>query len=80
MKRLLSTIHASKDPDTNPSDRAEAIIQSLDVALKRLRKIYRTCNNSYKEHGADDDLMTKLSDKYGDLVKELDAIVDKYEV
>lgn len=79
MKKLLTDINASRDPDTNPSDRAEAIVQSLDVTLKRLRKLYRSCKHMYESNGSDDDLMMTLSDNCGDMVKELDLIVDKYE-
>lgn len=75
MKRYVV---AYKDPDNNPSDRAEAIIQDLGTIITQIGNIQKRIKRTYLEHGADDTEMTKLADKYGDMLKELVAVYDKY--
>lgn len=67
-----------RDPDTNPSDRAEAIVQSLGEVITQLHNLYLESKRIYNEHADDDSEMTKLADKYGDFLKELVAVRDKY--
>lgn len=75
MKRYIAM---SKDPDNNPSDRAEAIVQSLGNTITKIGNLHKKAKRQYLEHGADDAMMTKLADKFGDMLKELDRIYDKY--
>lgn len=81
MKRMLykSCIQSSKDPDNNPSDRAEAIIQSLGSSITNLHNIHSKYKKIYLEFGSDDEKMIKLSDEAGDMLKQVDIIVDKYK-
>lgn len=76
MKRVIL---AYKDPDNNPSDRAEAIIQSLGASITNLHNIHRKYATLYKEKGDDDALMSNLSDIAGDMLKQIDMIVDTYK-
>ena len=76
MKRVIL---AYKDPDKNPSDRAEAIIQSLGTAITNLQNIRRKYATLYEEKGYDDALMSNLSDVAGDMLKQIDMIVDNYK-
>ena len=76
MKRYIKT---AKDPDTNPSDRAEAILQSLGASITQLHNLHSKALKLYKEHGSDDAVMSQLADHYGDLLKEIDQLYDKYK-
>lgn len=76
MKRVIL---AYKDPDNNPSDRAEAIIQSLGTSITNLHNIRRKYAKLYEENGYDDALMSNLSDIAGDMLKQIDMIVDTYK-
>lgn len=72
-------IRSSKDPDNNPSDRAEAIIQSLGSSITNLHNIHSKYIKIYKENGDDDDMMTQIADEAGDMLKQIDGIVDQYK-
>lgn len=74
----MKTIVCYRDPDNNPSDRAEAIIQSLGNSLTKLHNLHVKYKKMYLEHGSDDAKMSRLSDIAGDLLKEVDLLVDKY--
>lgn len=76
---MKKVILAYKDPDNNPSDRAEAIIQSLGTAITNLHNIHSKYIKLYKEKGDDDTLMSNLSDIAGDMLKQVDMIVDTYK-
>lgn len=76
MKRVIL---AYKDPDNNPSDRAEAIIQSLGTSITNLHNIHRYYRDLYRDNGDDDALMSNLSDIAGDMLKQIDMIVDNYK-
>ena len=76
MKRVIL---AYKDPDNNPSDRAEAIIQSLGTSITNLHNIHLYYSKLYEKKGYDDALMSNLSDVAGDMLKQIDMIVDTYK-
>lgn len=74
MKRIL----CYRDPDNNPSDRAEAIVQSLGNSITKLHNMHLYSKSCYEEFGDNDAKMTELADCAGDLLKEVDQLVDKY--
>lgn len=69
---------ASRDPDSNPSDRAEAIVQSLGNSITQLHNIHLRAKRDYQANASDDSKMSKLADRYGDLLKEIDQLIDRY--
>ena len=68
-----------RDPDNNPSDRAEAIVQSLGEIITQIHNLHLSAKKTYNEKMNDDSEMMKLSDKYGELLKELVQVYDKYK-
>lgn len=67
MKRII----CSRNPDENPSDRAEGLLDDLDDVLKSLRRIYTQYRKFYDVHKIDDDEMLKLGDCIGNMVEVL---------
>lgn len=67
MKRII----CSRNPEDNPSDRAESLIDDLDDVLKDLRRLCTKYRNFYDSHKMDDNEMLKLGDCIGNMVEVL---------
>lgn len=75
MKRL---IYNSFDPETNPTDAARSVIDTLNSDITSIRNVVKGYANIVKNHPDDDSKMNKIVDELSYLQAHLDDIISHY--
>ena len=75
MKRVVIS---SFDPETNPRDAAESIIDSINSDITTIGNIVKHWKRILKEHPDNDSAMNKIADESAFLQQHLDEIRQHY--
>lgn len=76
MKRVI----CSFDPETNPTDAARSVVDTLNSDITKLHNIVSQWRKTLQAHPDDDSSMNKIIDESAYMQSQIDKILDHYRI